>query len=96
MILWQCPTFARPIVALTWELQRFTAVFRMGTGGATAQWSPDCLAVERVAREGAAEVAKSVWGRGLSVRLSEGQTVRFSDGDKERESVKGPLVKWDT
>lgn len=33
---WRRPTLARPSVALPSGLQRFTAVFGMGTGGATA------------------------------------------------------------
>ena len=34
---WQRPTLAQPIDALPSALQRFTSVFGMGTGGATAQ-----------------------------------------------------------
>jgi len=33
---WRRPTLAQPIVALPSGLQRFTSVFGMGTGGATA------------------------------------------------------------
>ena len=40
--LWQCPTLAQPIDALPLGLQRFTSVFGMGTGGATALGSPEC------------------------------------------------------
>src|SRR5439155_7986296 len=36
------PTLARPIAVLPSALQRFTAVFGMGTGGATALLSPEC------------------------------------------------------
>ncbi len=39
--LWQCPTLAQPKDALPLGLQRFTSVFGMGTGGATALWSPE-------------------------------------------------------
>ena len=39
--LWQCPTLAQPRDALPLGLQRFTSVFGMGTGGATALWSPE-------------------------------------------------------
>jgi hypothetical protein len=39
--LWQCPTLAQPIDALPSGLQRFTSVFGMGTGGATALGSPE-------------------------------------------------------
>jgi hypothetical protein len=35
--LWQRPTLAQPIDALPSALQRFTSVFGMGTGGATAR-----------------------------------------------------------
>ena len=38
---WQRPTLAQPIDALPSGLQRFTSVFGMGTGGATALGSPD-------------------------------------------------------
>src|SRR6266480_4286155 len=39
---WRRPTLARPIAVLPSALQRFTAVFGMGTGGATALLSPEC------------------------------------------------------
>ena len=39
---WQRPTLAQPIDALPSGLQRFTSVFGMGTGGATALGSPEC------------------------------------------------------
>ena len=39
---WRRPTLARPIAVLPLGLQRFTAVFGMGTGGATALLSPEC------------------------------------------------------
>ena len=35
-LFWRCPTLARPVAALPSGLQRFTAVFGMGTGGTTA------------------------------------------------------------
>src|SRR3982750_2741994 len=38
---WQRPTFAQPIDVLSSGLQRFTSVFGMGTGGATALGSPE-------------------------------------------------------
>src|SRR5438270_12000829 len=38
---WRRPTLAQPIVALPSGLQRFTSVFGMGTGGATALLSPE-------------------------------------------------------
>ena len=38
---WQRPTLAQPIDALPSGLQRFTSVFGMGTGGATALRSPE-------------------------------------------------------
>src|ERR1700759_4494339 len=38
---WQRPTFAHPFDALSSGLQRFTSVFGMGTGGATALGSPE-------------------------------------------------------
>src|SRR5439155_2848990 len=40
-LFWRRPTLARPFVALPSGLQRFTAVFGMGTGGATALLSPE-------------------------------------------------------
>src|SRR5439155_19019887 len=42
---WRRPTLARPIAVLPSGLQRFTAVFGMGTGGATALVSPEIYAV---------------------------------------------------
>src|SRR2546423_1290072 len=41
VLFWRRPTLAQPIVALPSGLQRFTSVFGMGTGGATALLSPD-------------------------------------------------------
>src|SRR5947207_290405 len=38
---WRRPTLAQPIEALPSGLQRFTSVFGMGTGGATALGSPE-------------------------------------------------------
>src|SRR5256712_6816764 len=38
---WRRPTLARPIAVLPSGLQRFTSVFEMGTGGATALGSPE-------------------------------------------------------
>ena len=38
---WRRPTLAQPIAVLPSGLQRFTAVFGMGTGGATALVSPE-------------------------------------------------------
>ena len=42
ILFWRRPTLAQPIVVLPSGLQRFTAVFGMGTGGATALLSPEC------------------------------------------------------
>jgi hypothetical protein len=41
---WRRPTLARPVAVLPSGLQRFTAVFGMGTGGATALLSPEVRA----------------------------------------------------
>ena len=41
---WRRPTLARPVAALPSGLQRFTAVFGMGTGGTTALLSPEVRA----------------------------------------------------
>ena len=41
ILLWRRPTLARPVAVLPSGLQRFTAVFGMGTGGATALLSPE-------------------------------------------------------
>ena len=38
---WRRPTLARPVAVLPSGLQRFTSVFGMGTGGATALLSPE-------------------------------------------------------
>src|SRR5262245_63900837 len=40
-LFWRRPTLARPIAVLPSGLQRFTSVFGMGTGGATALESPE-------------------------------------------------------
>jgi hypothetical protein len=40
-LLWRRPTLTRPIAVLPSGLQRFTSVFGMGTGGATALLSPE-------------------------------------------------------
>ena len=40
-INWQRPTFAGPVAQLSSAQQRFTSVFGMGTGGATALGSPE-------------------------------------------------------
>src|ERR1700719_4710705 len=42
-LFWRRPTLARPIAVLPSGRQRFTAVFGMGTGGATALLSPDSV-----------------------------------------------------
>ena len=44
ILFWRRPTLARPIAVLPSGLQRFTAVFGMGTGGATALLSPEIRA----------------------------------------------------
>ena len=43
-LFWRRPTLARPIAVLPSGLQRFTSVFGMGTGGATALLSPEVRA----------------------------------------------------
>jgi hypothetical protein len=43
-LFWRRPTLALPIAVLPSGLQRFTAVFGMGTGGATALMSPEVRA----------------------------------------------------
>ena len=40
-LFWRRPTLARPVAVLPSGLQRFTSVFGMGTGGATALVSPE-------------------------------------------------------
>src|SRR5436189_5837827 len=47
-LFWRRPTLARPIAVLPSGLQRFTSVFGMGTGGATALLSPECGAAPAV------------------------------------------------
>src|SRR5438874_1445753 len=44
ILFWRRPTLARPIAVLPSGLQRFTAVFGMGMGGATALLSPEVRA----------------------------------------------------
>src|SRR5437763_16379823 len=62
---WRRPTLARPFVALPSGLQRFTAVFGMGTGGATALLSPESDAGLAVCPLAARETACETWGRGF-------------------------------
>src|SRR6266404_4775479 len=73
-LFWRRPTLARPIAVLPSGLQRFTAVFGMGTGGATALVSPESeagLAVRRLA------ASKPKSNSGDDVDLS--KNCRFSD-----------------
>ena len=49
-LFWRRPTLARPIAVLPSGLQRFTAVFGMGTGGTTALLSPECGTAPAVRR----------------------------------------------
>ncbi len=62
ILFWRRPTLARPFVALPSGLQRFTAVFGMGTGGATALMSPDDYAGCRRNRLVAARSSRRVNG----------------------------------
>ena len=41
--IWRLPTLAQPIDALPSAMQRLTAEFGMGSGRATALWSPKNL-----------------------------------------------------
>jgi hypothetical protein len=60
---WRRPTLARPFVALPSGLQRFTAVFGMGTGGATALLSPESDAEPAFRRFAARQAADAEpWG----------------------------------
>src|SRR5437762_10956593 len=71
---WRRPTLARPIAVLPSGLQRFTAVFGMGTGGATALLSPECgtTLAFRCYRSEAADIG--LWGLG---RLSQSPLPKF-------------------
>ena len=63
-LFWRRPTLARPVAVLPSGLQRFTAVFGMGTGGATALLSPECGAAQafRCCRSDAS-ARPILWGR---------------------------------
>ena len=65
ILFWRRPTLARPFVALPSGLQRFTAVFGMGTGGATALLSPEILAGLAVS---ALRADPDLWRRCRSVK----------------------------
>src|SRR5947209_12897809 len=68
---WRRPTLARPIAVLPSGLQRFTAVFGMGTGGATALLSPEIRAglADRAGRAVSALRADAdIWRRCRSVK----------------------------
>src|SRR5205814_8463696 len=60
-LFWRRPTLARPIAVLPSGLQRFTAVFGMGTGGTTALLSPECgtARAARCFRSGASAMSYS-------------------------------------
>src|SRR5215831_15985288 len=63
ILLWRRPTLARPVAVLPSGLQRFTSVFGMGTGGATALVSPECgtaLAVRCCRSDASAK--PNLWG----------------------------------
>src|SRR6059058_2399765 len=62
-LFWRRPTLARPFVALPSGLQRFTAVFGMGTGGATALLSPESDAGLAVRRFAARQADAELWWR---------------------------------
>ncbi len=105
---WRRPTLARPIAVLPSGLQRFTAVFGMGTGGATALLSP-------VARAGPANCGAShrerptrisgdggvrrggrpiISLRGQRPRLQHFQKNMISNPQSQIENPKFLLVLW--
>src|SRR5438128_8694113 len=65
ILFWRRPTLARPIAVLPSGLQRFTAVFGMGTGGATALLSPEIRAGLAVS---ALRADADLWRRCRSVK----------------------------
>ena len=76
-LFWRCPTLARPIAALPSGLQRFTAVFGMGTGGATALLSPEVRAGLAFRCTAATEARVGVSDDDVDLTVS--KNCRFSD-----------------
>src|SRR6266850_4203041 len=63
ILFWRRPTLARPVAVLPSGLQRFTSVFGMGTGGATALESPECgTALAARCCRSDASAKPSLWG----------------------------------
>jgi hypothetical protein len=67
ILFWRRPTLARPVAVLPSGLQRFTAVFGMGTGGTTALLSPECgAALAFRCLRSDANAKPNLWGRAAS------------------------------
>ena len=68
-LFWRRPTLARPVAVLPSGLQRFTSVFGMGTGGATALLSPECGTAPAVSllSQGRKREAESLGTRAIEV-----------------------------
>src|SRR5436309_15524301 len=87
ILFWRRPTLARPFVALPSGLQRFTAVFGMGTGGATALLSPESDAGLAVRRFGAGEGDAELWWRGSCLEGGVNLSNRSRPSKKHRSLV---------
>src|SRR5437899_9539280 len=73
-LFWRRPTLARPVAVLPSGLQRFTAVFGMGTGGATALLSPESGTALAFAAIAARQADIGLWGLG---RLTQSPLPKF-------------------
>src|SRR6266699_1457639 len=85
ILFWRRPTLARPIAVLPSGLQRFTAVFGMGTGGATALLSPEVragLALNRTRGFVASQRGKPMPNSGDRVRRGGRPTIFLRGSDR--------------
>jgi hypothetical protein len=67
-LFWRRPTLARPVAVLPSGLQRFTSVFGMGTGGATALGSPESDAGLAVSPLRGEQADTDLWRRSRSMK----------------------------
>jgi hypothetical protein len=87
-LFWRRPTLARPIAVLPSGLQRFTAVFGMGTGGTTALLSPECgtaLAVSLLSQRRKREAESLVTRRSID-RLIQATVIDCATVSKNKVS----------
>ena len=98
ILFWRRPTLARPIAVLPSGLQRFTSVFGMGTGGATALLSPECgtaLARSLLSRRRSAKRRVSGdFGRFKSIALPKFRKNTIFNRHSQVANRKSFLIRW--